>query len=252
VTLSNKVTDELDKEVSEEIGVLAHQIAEGVHNPQDPLQSLDVHANKIEHELSQCMLLAKTRIRDGFKFCVAAVQEMAQTDTSIDFEALKENVNVAFSRFDSVAAAKDMCTQVMEGISWKSLLGLSDTSMDLLYRGAKKLFDAGNHPESEAAFFFLTTIDYAQYAFWLGLGHVAFHLSNLNQAINAYEMASSCKPGAIWPHIYMANCFEALHDFEESVISLQQAQDELLSSPDQDQGLLIDLRERITNAKTRR
>lgn len=232
-----------------EVKEIAQAIAKEAHDPTDPLQNLDVLSQKIEHELSQCMLLAKTRIRDGFNYCVQAVKELAQTDSSINLQELQENVNVAFGRFESVAQAKDMCTKVMQGKSWKELLGLSDVSTNLLYQGAKKLFDAGKHPESEAAFFFLTTIDYGQYCFWLGLGHAAFHLNNINQAINAYEMADTCQPGSIWPHIYMANCFEALHDFEESLHSLQTAERELQSNPDKDTGLAMDLRERIANAR---
>ena len=252
VSISKYVTQELDKSVAQDLTEVARTLAEARHVPNDPLQSVSVLTTKIERELSQCMLLAKTRIRTGFGFCVDAVKEMARTDSTIDLEALKENVEVAFSRFESVAMAKDMCTQVMQGTSWKSLLGLDETSMQLLYKGAKKLFDSLKYPEAEAAFFFLTTIDYAQYAFWLGLGHAAFQLDNINQAINAYEMADSCQPGSIWPHIYMANCFEILHDFEEALVSLQNAELELISNVDKDENLLYEIQNRITHLKNKK
>lgn len=247
----NNITEELEKIVSEEVGAVAHTLAEAVHVPNDPLQSLELQEGKIERELSQCMRLAKTRIRDGFKFCIRSVQELARTDLTINLAALEQNVDIAFSRFESVASAKDMCSKVMEGTSWKSLLGLDDVSMDLLYRGAKSLFEKGHHPEAEAAFFFLSTVDYAQYAFWVGLGHAAFQLGNLNQALNAYEMADTCQPGSIWPHIYMANCFEALRDFEEAHICLEAAERELLDSPDKDSELLADLKVRIATARAK-
>jgi tetratricopeptide (TPR) repeat protein len=251
VTFSEEVAQDLQKSINHEVGEIAHSMAEGAHVPQEILESIDLQAHKIEHELSQCMLLAKTRIKDGFKACVEAVKELARDDSTINLEELKDNVDTAFSRFESVAIAKDMCIKVMEGTSWKTLLGLNDTSTQLLYRGAKKLFDQGLYPESEAAFYFLTTIDYGQYVFWLGLGHAAFHLNNLNQAINAYEMASTCQPGSVWPHIYMANCFEALLDYEESLHSLREAETELLNDPAHDHGLMVDLKERIANAKSR-
>lgn len=247
----NNVAEELEKTVTEELGVVAHALAEAVHVPNDPLQSLDLQAGKIERELSQCMRLAKTRIRDGFKFCIRSIKELARTDLTINLDGLEQNVDTAFSRFESVASAKDMCSKVMEGISWKTLLGLDDVTMDLLYRGAKSLFDKGHHPEAEAAFFFLSTVDYAQYAFWIGLGHAAFQLGNLNQALNAYEMADACHPGSIWPHIYMANCFEALRDYEESLICLQAAQRELQDSSDKDHSLLEELNIRIATARAK-
>lgn len=239
----------LSESFSTEVSELARTIAQDAHDPTDPLQNLDVLSQKIQHELSQCMLLAKTRIRDGFRYCVDSVQELARSDSTINLPALQENVTVAFSRFDNVAQAKDMCTKLVQGKSWKELLGLTDLTTNLLYQGAKKLFDSGKHPESEAAFFFLTTIDYGQYCFWLGLGHAAFHLNNINQAINAYEMADTCQPGSIWPHIYMANCFEALHDYEEAHHCLQNAERDLQNNPDKDSGLAMDLKERIANTR---
>lgn len=246
-----EVTVELEQQVAKSLGPISKAIAEEVHMPENHLQTIDMQAKKIEHELSQYMLLAKKRIRDGFQNCVEAVKALSAIDPQIDIESLKENVNQAFSRFDTVAIAKDMATKVVEGKTWKTLLGLSDLSMELLYRGAKDLFDSGRHPEAEAAFFFLTTVDYTQYTFWLGLGHAAFHLGNLNQAINAYEMADSCVPGSIWPHIYMANCFEALNDYSESLNCLQAAESELQNGQEKNDALSIDLRERIANAKNR-
>ncbi len=246
--MSNDVTGELEKLANQSLEETKHHLAEEKFTGEDPLQNAEFIEAQLEHELSQCMRLAKTRIKDGFTYCARAVDDLARTDTTIDLDALKENVNRAFSRFDTVARAKDMCTLLMQGISWKELLGLDDRTMELLYRGAKYLFDLGHHPEAEAAFFFLTTIDYSQYAFWLGLGHAAFHLNNLNQALNAYEMAEECKPGSIWPNIYMANCFEAQHDYEESLIYLKAAQDQLHASDQKDEMLAQELLTRIQAA----
>lgn len=249
--MTESVAQQLDKSVAQNLGQVSQNLAAAKQSPDNFLETIDGQAKKIEHELSQYMKLAKRRIRDGFYLCIESIEELARVDSQIDLEELQNNVNTAFSRFDSVASAKDMCAKAVDNNSWKELLGLTDTSMNLLYRGAKQLFDKGNHPQAEAAFFFLTTVDFAQCAFWLGLGHAAFHLGNLNQAINAYETADSCQPGAIWPHIYMANCFEALNEYQESLLALQEAERELQSSQDQNHELEIDLQERIANAKMR-
>lgn len=245
------IEDELQKSIDESLETAAHTIAEREHSPQDQLMTLDAHAKTIQHQLSQYMLLAKKHIADGFVFCIESIREIAHTDTSINLESLEHDLTESFSRLDTVATIKDMSSKVVDGASWKELLGLSDDTLQILYKGAKRLFDKGNHPQAEAAFFFLTTVDYKQYAFWLGLGHAAFHLANHNQAINAYEMAESCRPGAIWPHIYMANCFEALHDYQESLTALEKAEHDLLNCTEKDSHLEVDLRERIANAKKR-
>jgi len=245
------IAQELQKSIDENIETASREIAKKEHLPQDQLMTLDAHAKTIQHQLSQYMLLAKKHIADGFVFCVESIKEIARTDDSINLETLEHALTESFSRLDTVATIKDMSSKVVDGTSWKELLGLTDDTLQILYKGAKRLFDNGNHPQAEAAFFFLTTVDFKQYAFWLGLGHAAFHLGNHNQAINAYEMADSCCPSSIWPHIYMANCFEAQMDYQESLTALEKAQLELNNSQEKDPHLEVDLRERIANAKKR-
>ncbi len=215
------------------------------------LESKEAHETRIGYQLSQYMLYAKKRCVDGFCCCFDVVKELAQTDPQIDIGSLESNVRSGLSRFDTVAALHQMSQQVQTGTAWKELLGITDDSLQLLYRGAKQLVDVGLHPEAEAAFFFLTTVDFKQYAFWLGLGHAAFHLGNINQAINAYEMANSCKPDSFWPHIYAANCFEALNDYHEALESLERADKNYQSVADSDPQLAQLLQERIAKAKLR-
>lgn len=243
------IADALEQELSKDAALLSHKVAEETQTPENQLQSLEAHAMRIEHELSQYMLLAKKRITDGFWGCIECTKELALTDPSINIEALERDIHTAFSRFDSVARVKDMSGKVVEGICWKELLGLSDVTLQLFYRAAKQLFDSGLHPKAEAAFFFLTTVDYKQYTFWLGLGHAAFHMGNLNQAINAYETAETCQPGSIWPNIYMANCFEALNDYQEALFALEKAETDYKNSDAKDPELEASLLERIAKAK---
>jgi hypothetical protein len=79
-----------------------------------------------------------------------------------------------------------------------------------------------------------------------------FVLGNINQAINAYETADLCVPGSVWPHIYMANCFETLHDHEESLHALEEAQKEYQEKMEQDPEIGQGLVARINKLKARR
>lgn len=243
------VADILGQELSKEASQLARKAAEDSESIEHKLLSLEAHAKRIEHELSQYMLIAKKRISDGFWSCIDATKELARLDSTINLESLESDVRIAFSRFDSVARVKDMSGKTVEGMTWKELLGLSDATLQLFYQAAKSLFDCGQHPKAEAAFFFLTTVDYKQYAFWLGLGHAAFHVGNLNQAINAYEMADSCQPGSIYPSLYVANCFEALNDYQEALLALEKADTDYKSQDTKDPELEHAIRERIMRAK---
>ncbi|MBS0655389.1 MAG: hypothetical protein JSR46_06420 [Verrucomicrobia bacterium] len=240
----------LDASIRETIQSLAHTIAQDAP-PQNQLESPVVHEKRIQYELSQYTLYARKRCIDGFFSCFGVVKDLARADDQINFTDLEQNVKTAFASFDTVAAAEELSTRAQEGASWKDLLGITDTSLQLLYRGAKHLIDSKSYPEAEAAFYFLTTIDYKQSAFWLGLGHSAVQFGNHYQAINAYEMAQSCDPASCWPTIYIANCFERLNDYEEVLQALEKAYAIYQNSVNADPELGKSLQERIVNAKAR-
>jgi tetratricopeptide (TPR) repeat protein len=243
------VINALEASVSQNIKLLTHQIVQNEPS-KSPLESETMHEQRVHQELSQYMLYAKKRCVDGFFSCFDEVKNLAQNESEIDLMQLEQNVTSAFSQFDTVPNMQSLFTvSEQQHACWKDLLGLTDTTLQLLYRGAKQLIDKGNHPEAEAAFFFLTTVDFRQYPFWLGLGHAAFHLGNHNQAINAYAMASSCDPKAFWPHVLSANCFEALNDYEEALSSLELALAHCQNADEKDIELEEGLKERIRKAK---
>jgi len=252
MTNSEQLTKALEQTISQQVQQSAKKVAEEKTFEEGPLLPTEARAKKHEHELSQYVQYAKRRCSEGFHLCHGAVAELANSDTTINLEALDRDITSAFSRFDETAHVLEMSQQAAGGTSWKDLLGLSDTSMQLLYNGAKDLFEKKRYPEAEACFFFLTTVDFSQYAFWLGLGHAAFQLGNINQAINAYETADCCQPGSVWPHIYMANCFETLHDHEESLIALEEAQKEHDALDTQDPEIAQGLSERIHRLKAQK
>lgn len=240
------IAKDLENQVKDKIKALAKTEAVA---PRDALEPIEVREAKIEHQLSQYMLYAKKRCIDGFFACFNVIKEIAETELHIDLSTFEANISAAFSRFDSVASANELSMKIDQATAWKDLLGITDQSLDLLYRGAKKLTDSNLHPEAEAAYFFLTTIDFKQYSFWLGLGHAAFHLGNLNQAINAYEMAECCQKFSVWPHIYAANCFEALNDHEEALTALETAYKNYQEGSDKEPNLDLALQERIAHTK---
>jgi tetratricopeptide (TPR) repeat protein len=239
--------DALEETVQNNLAPIAKAIAESTASPDMQLLRLDSQTKKIEAELSQYMSYAKRRCLEGFQFCY----DIVKTGPDVDLEAFNANVAEALTHFRSPSTALELSTQVLAGTSWKELLGVADTTLFALYKAALDLLETGRFPEAEAGFYFLTTVDFAQDAFWLGLGHAAYKLGNLNQAINAYETAANCRPGSFWPYVYMANCFERMNDFQEALFALEKAQDELLQHENPDLALSGELKERIIYARGR-
>lgn len=246
------VMGELKDIVAEEIKKLARIKAEEQQQQgQGALMTVDAQSQKIEQELSQYVQYAKRRCREGFDCCIEAVRKEATLRPDFDLQAFDDNINQAFSRFDSTVYVLEMSTKASRGTSWKELLGLTDSTMTTLYDAARSHFDQGHIPEAEAAFYFLTTVDVTQYAFWLGLGHAAFRLGNFNQSLNAYETAACCQENAVWPEIYIANCYESMNDYFESLQALERAFEQLKASGIQDKELETALIERIARDKAR-
>lgn len=241
------MADTLEDAVRKNLVPIAKTIAEATTSPDMQLLRLDAQAKKIEEQLSQYMIYAKRRCTEGFQYCY----DIIKTDPEVDLEAFNSNVSQALSHFNSPIQALELSTQVLAGTSWKLLLGLTDTTTFALYKAAKSLLDVGKFPEAEAAFYFLTTVDFAQDSFWLGLGHAAYRLNNYNQAINAYETAATCKPTSVWPHVCLANCFERMNDFHEALVALQDAVRVLAQNEEPDTDLMRELQERVAYVKNR-
>ena len=241
------MADTLEDAVRKSLVPIAKSMAEATVSPDMQLLRLDAQARKIEEQLSQYMIYAKRRCTEGFQYCY----DIIKTDPEVDLEAFNNNVSQALNHFNSPVQALELSTQVLAGTSWKLLLGLTDITTFALYKAAKGLLDEGKFPEAEAAFYFLTTLDFAQDSFWLGLGHAAFRLNNFNQAINAYETAANCKPTSEWPHIYLANCFERMNDFHEALVALQDAVRVLALNNEPDSALMRELHDRMAYVKNR-
>lgn len=218
-----KLLEELETAVKDGLGPLAEAIAEETSSPEDKLVSSKARAEKLEAEIRENLDAFTKKCRDGFIACVKEVQALGAHDPEIDVQGLRDDLQQAFDQLDSLETVENFGMQVLEGESWSDLLHFKESTLQLLYKGAKHLFDEKRYEEAEQAFSFLITLDAKQYPFWLGLGHAAFHLKNWDLATNAYAMASINDPTSVWPHIYAANCFEAQNNFHHALMALEEA-----------------------------
>lgn len=219
LTLEQKI----EKEIMSELPQLAQLVADEEGSHGHPLKNPKARAEKIEHEIQHDFKVYKQRCKEGMLLCVKAVSDLATHDHHINAKDLKADLLKAFAVFDSVETAKNLGKQVIEGKTWKELLHLKDSSFEMLYKGARSIFDAGNFEQAEEAFFVLSLLDSKNSLFWIGLGHSAFHAHHHDVALKAYMAASMTDPHSIWPHIYAANCFEAKKDFRHALMALEEA-----------------------------
>jgi tetratricopeptide (TPR) repeat protein len=242
---------ELDQAIESGLGQLAKSVAEESYSPEDRLQTLDAHAKRVEIEIRQDIQNYKKKCHDGMRYLLEALDELSHKDTEINLDHLREELQAGFSKLNSLQAIEKMGQEVMQGSTWKKVLGLQESTLNTLYKGAKALFEAGKYSEAEAAFMLLTSLDAAQSTFWLALGHTEFYLNSFAEAINAYEAAGSCESASCWPPLYAANCYEAANDFPKALECAEKAQALFVESGEKDPALEEAIREKIAYLKHR-
>lgn len=182
-------------------------------------------ASVVEEEIRGDLTSIKQKCTEGFCFCLDALQELSELDPEIRLSKIKHNLINGFGRLSSVDRVHQLGTEAIAGKCWCELLGISDETMEALYKAAKYLFEEGRFGQADAAFSFLTAFDSTNSAFWLGLGHASFHCDNYQKAIQAYAMAHYCDQKSVWPHMYAANTFEAMHNYKQALKALEIARE---------------------------
>ena len=90
-------------------------------------------------------------------------------------------------------------------------------------KGQSPYLKKKSYQEAEKAFFAICCFDPSHFVYWVGLAHSSFQNNHYEQAIDAYSIASGMDPENIWPHIWAANCFEAVKDSEHACMALSEA-----------------------------
>lgn len=203
---------ELEQDLDRELLPLSELIA----TSQNSLLSKEMQLQRIQDEIRMKSLLFRQKSAKGLEFCLASLEEMAAIDDSIKVGDLKESLKSAFAKLATKEQAESMAAQVIDGNCWKDLLAIPTSTMQLLYKAAKKLLEEGHFEQAECAFSHLILLDHTQYCFWLGLGACSFRQQNYDQGLIAYQTASEIAPREVWPHIFQAECFDAKSDFEKA------------------------------------
>lgn len=212
--------DEIEQVLHENAEVFAALLAQEQPHEKD-FESIGTRQKKICHELERNAHSLEQRIYDGFKAIVSALGRSPELPMSID-KFIRELRNC----LRSIKSTKDFAQlgqNLLSDISWKAQLDISDQCLQMLYQGARALFEEKNYNLAEKAFFVICAFDPTQYAYWIGLGHSCFQERDYSQAINAYAMASTIDPENVWPHIWAANTFEKIKDFQYVKMALNNA-----------------------------
>lgn len=211
---------EFEKVLDEHAAVLAEAIVGDQYDEKEIL-SKDLRKKKIQNEITTQAKNAEKKVEEGLKICIDSLDRCAQLPMAKDL-VVKE-LKKCFESISSEKGLIKMGEAALSNISYKTFLKISDPCMQSLYLGAKALFDEKNYQDAIQAFFVLCFFDPTVFVYWVGFGHSNYNQKYYEPAINGYSMASSLRPSDSSPHIWAANCFEEIKNFENAEIALDEA-----------------------------
>lgn len=236
----------VEKQVQQEVAQCFHLYAEEMANALvDPLLTSKAKKAKIEHEMLDRFDGWNKSCKEGLAVCLAELEYVAAHDHQIRYDEVIQDLKHCFLKIGTLASIKKCSPKLNAGKTWKEILAVKEATLEGLYKGAKALFEHKAYVKAEAAFSFCVLLDAKEYAFWIGLGLSSFHCNHYETAINAFVLASSLAPKEAQPHIYAANCFEALRDERRERLALEGAVKALQAYHPEAKELLKDLKKRL-------
>ena len=200
---------------------------------------------RLTHELGVEIASLRHRCRNGLHEILKQLKSSKEPEILGAVPVLEGELSKRLYGLLSSPTFTQIILRVVSGESWREALRFPKDSLDVLYKGAKMVFEDGRFIEATDCFSFLSWFDARQYDFWMALGHSQFHTANHSAAISSYGIASYCFPSDSWPHIYSATCFEALGDFDQAVRSMTEGLDVERKKESPDRDLMVALEHKI-------
>lgn len=135
---------------------------------------------------------------------------------------LPEELKIPDDVLESLEDPETLRRCIEDGKSLQEIIGYSDELMEKLYGAAYAVFQEGRYHEAQDGFLFLTTLNPYVYAYWLGLAMSYQLMEEYEQAVLAYQCATSAEPDNPLPHYYLAGCHLYLGAYDEALHALKE------------------------------
>lgn len=180
-----------------------------------------------EHHQAELILgthIYKKRLESGMVQLIQAMGELGQDNSTTLSNAIAADIaSMVSCGMNMDTAGINLIADFKEGKSIQKICGMSDTTLNLLYRAAKYLYDQQHYVESADAFAVLCMINSEIPLFWIGLANSEYFCYNYEQALYAYAIGYQMDPLDPTCHIASSKCYEELREIDNAINSLDLA-----------------------------
>jgi len=199
---------------------LAHVLAEVLVDQESHASTMvpkEAQKAKYVATLEKEFVTLKRRLENGEKSLQTALEHIAKAHPEIHLQDVKNDLNKLISLLENIA-------HLLQGEelhhSLQEAIGMSDASLEALYKAAKYLYEHQQYQEAADCFGVLTMLHPKHALFWIGFGNSEYFCNHFEAALIAYAMAVQADPDEVSPHLYSARCYEQLHQYDNAVNAL--------------------------------
>jgi tetratricopeptide (TPR) repeat protein len=196
------------------IGVVASNIAND-EKEICVLEGATLRAQKIESTLQAELKSYQNTIERAAPLIMNKLVELEQAEPIVFTEEVKRDITKIRVIFLAIAEhVEEYLKEIDQGKSLAEIMKLSQNTIQLFYRVVKSYYEEKKYAEVAISAVFLLSIEPKNSFFWLILGHARYFLSQFEEAVLAYTMASYCNPCDVLAYLFLAKCHRQLNEKE--------------------------------------
>ena len=201
---------------------LANILADKEMGHPNQLMSKTSFLERFQTEIRDELKGTQNRLKNGPISILHALIELQKDESQADqiIEDFGKLTNLASLILED---RQNFIDELARDKSLQDIAGISNASLEKMYKAAKYLFDQQRFEEAADAFGFLTMLNSQKFAFWLGLGNSEFQLKKYKAALWAYAFVCRVNPADYYSHIFSCRCYEALDELENAMNALELA-----------------------------
>ncbi len=216
--------EKLDEEWATIASTRAEKKAEEDMAIRNQLLSKKLLLERYQKEIEEEFRTHRKEQNHGAEALARSLEELQNESPELFTEVAIAGIN-RLSRLSEIISADEdgFSTHLQQGGTIQELAQVDNKTMDVLYLGAKRLFDLDLFDDAACAFSFLVGLNPKKYLSTLGLAYSEYRRKHYKEAIDAFLLVTEANQKDPSPLIAMGLCYEQTGQLEKALSSLDQA-----------------------------